>query len=86
MGCRRLRKGNLKPWWQRTKAWLYPAVKKRKHSVAEDIDQSPGGSLAAADSLKEVRLDLQGKHMHLCGGCEEVFPQSTAVLCRFGAQ
>ncbi|CAL8472023.1 g11565 [Coccomyxa elongata] len=56
----RQRKGNLKPWWQRSKAWLYPAVKKRKHSAAEGRDQSPSGSLAAADSLKEVHLDLQG--------------------------
>lgn len=82
IGCRksRLRKGGLKPWWQRTKAWLYPAVKKRKHSAAEDRDQSPSGSLAAADSLSEVRLDLKGNTCTFVR-CEMVISRSISVLC-----
>ena len=66
----RLRKDGLENWWQRTKAWMYPAVKKRKRAAAEKADKGSSASLSAAeltdrtmDSSSEIHLDDGSEHM-----------------------
>ena len=68
-GSATLRKNGLKSWWQRTKAWLYPAVKKRKRAAAEKADKGSSASLSAdeltegtMDSSSEIHVDDRGDH------------------------
>ncbi len=65
-----MKKDGQKSWWQRTKAWLYPAVKKRKRAALEKNDKGSSDSLSSTeftdrtipDSSSEIHLDLEGGH------------------------
>ncbi|EIE23620.1 hypothetical protein COCSUDRAFT_63147 [Coccomyxa subellipsoidea C-169] len=63
-----MKKDGQKSLWQRTKAWLYPAVKKRKRAALEKNDKGSSDSLSSTeftdrtipDSSSEIHLDLEG--------------------------